>query len=188
MELWCGSICWWFAFRMCHCRARISPPPMAEPPWLSSSWMHGLSGASSKTSISLDCDCWRQIANGIREWVSTMSRNVRGVLSFLTLVAGPRSRVARILKTCTKFAWQMFSPNSHRFLADVSNPTWTLLSVVSVSQKVLGMWDNFALCRLATFETTLWLIVDTNANLTARHAWTALEPRGKLTKLLINCE
>ena len=66
-----------------------------------------------------------------------------GVLNFLAWVAGSRSRVVGFLNMFTKFARQIFSQNSHRVVAGVSNPSRTLLNLVSVSQKVREMWDNF---------------------------------------------
>ena len=61
------------------------------------------------------------------------------ILYFLALVAGPRFCVAGILNMFKKFARQFFSQHSHRVVADVSNPSRTLLNLVSVSQKVREM-------------------------------------------------
>ena len=49
----------------------------------------------------------------------------------------------RFFKMFNKFARQIFSQNSHRIVAGVSNPSRILLNLVSVSQKVWGMWDKF---------------------------------------------
>ena len=75
------------------------------------------------------------------------------VLNCLARIAGPRSRVARILNIFKIFVRQIFSQNSHRVFAGVSNPSRILLNLVSVSQNV----RNVRQCcdRLATYETKL---------------------------------
>ena len=57
------------------------------------------------------------------------------ILYFLALVAGPRFRVAGILNMFKKFARQIFSQHSHRVVAGVSNPSRTLLNLVSSVRK-----------------------------------------------------
>ena len=44
----------------------------------------------------------------------------------------------------------------------VSNPSQTLLNLVSQSQKVWEMWDNFVRGWQPIYETKLWLIGDKN--------------------------
>ena len=121
-----------------------------------------------KASISLGCDSWRQIANGIREGVSKMSRNIRRGSQFprvsLRVSLSCRWNFEHVKKLRAGVSRGCLARVSR---AGVSNPSRTLLNLVSVSQKVRR--NVRQLCKgLATYATKLWLIGDKNENLTFR--------------------
>ena len=130
----------------------------------------------AKTQLSLLKKCL--IWGAVSHWAATVGDKLRtafarefpkcletfaGVLNFLAWVAGYRSRVAGILNMFKKFARQIFSQNSHRVVAGVSNPSQFSFRESESARNVRQ------LCKgLATYATKLWLIGDKNENLTFR--------------------